>query len=89
MLLVGAGKSAQTAARDLAALAQRHPGTELLWAVRDPAPNWGEIPDDVLPQRQELVEVARSLTGGTHPGVRVRAGWWSTPCARPLRAPSR
>ncbi|MGH3493614.1 MAG: hypothetical protein ACRDQ1_10295 [Sciscionella sp.] len=40
VLLVGAGKSAQTAAQSLAAL----PGTRLEWVVRDPAPDWGEIP---------------------------------------------
>lgn len=73
-LLVGAGKSAQTAARDLAGLAQRHPGTELVWAVRDPAPGWGEIAGDVLPERQELVDVARSLADGARPGVQVRTG---------------
>lgn len=40
VLLVGAGKSAQTAAHGLAAL----PGTRLEWLVRAPAPDWGEIP---------------------------------------------
>jgi thioredoxin reductase len=74
VLLVGAGKSAQTAARDLAALAEEHPGTEVIWAVRAPDPDWGEVPADVLPQRQELVEVARALTVGERAGVRVRTG---------------
>ncbi len=73
-LLVGAGKSAQTAARDLAELARQHPGTEVVWAVRAPDPDWGEIPRDTLPQRQELVEVARSLAAGGQPGVRVSTG---------------
>lgn len=76
VLLVGAGKSAQTAARDLAALVEEHPGTEVIWAVRAPEPDWGEVPADVLPQRQELVDVARALTGGERAGagVQVRTG---------------
>ena len=74
VLLVGAGKSAQTVARDLATLVEEHPGTEVVWAVRAPDPNWGEVPADVLPQRQELVEVARALTVGERAGVRVRTG---------------
>lgn len=73
-LLVGAGKSAQTTARDLAELARQHPGTEVVWAVRAPDPDWGEIPGDTLPQRQELVEVARSLATGGQPGMRVGTG---------------
>jgi cation diffusion facilitator CzcD-associated flavoprotein CzcO len=74
VLLVGAGKSAQTVARDLATLVEEHPGTEVVWAVRAPDPDWGEVPADVLPQRQELVDVARALAGGERGGVRVRTG---------------
>ena len=72
ILLVGAGKSAQTAARDLAELAATEPGTRVVWAVRAADPDWGEIPGDPLPQRQELVEVAERLRGGAVPGVEVR-----------------
>jgi len=74
VLLVGGGKSAQTAARDLTALVDAHPGTELVWAVRAQHPDWGEVPADVLPQRQELVDVARALADGLRPGVQVRTG---------------
>lgn len=70
VLLVGAGKSAQTAARELAAL----PRTRLEWIVRDPHPGWGEIPDDSLPGRQQLVGTARALASGTHDRVSVRTG---------------
>lgn len=70
VLLVGAGKSAQTAARDLAAL----PDTTLEWVVRDPDPDWGEIPADSLPERQRLVDVARGLTGGASDRVSVHTG---------------
>ncbi|MFP3989738.1 hypothetical protein U9R90_20135 [Streptomyces sp. E11-3] len=75
VLLVGAGKSAQTAARELAAL----PVTRLEWAVRDPRPDWGAIPDDALPGRRELVYSSQALAAGAgarttvHTGVRVRA----------------
>ncbi|MGH3695539.1 MAG: hypothetical protein ACRDRX_16390 [Pseudonocardiaceae bacterium] len=74
ILLVGAGKSAQTAARDLAALVAERPGTSVMWAVRAADPDWGEVPDDPLPQRQELVEVAQRLRSGAVPGVQVRTG---------------
>ncbi|MGQ0574800.1 MAG: hypothetical protein ACT4RN_11435, partial [Pseudonocardia sp.] len=65
----GAGKSAQTTARDLAALAREHPGTRVVWAVRAAEPDWGAVPADPLPQRQELVDVAASLRAGKLPGV--------------------
>ncbi|MDQ2706704.1 MAG: hypothetical protein M3Z25_03335 [Actinomycetota bacterium] len=70
ILLVGAGKSAQTAARDLAAL----PDTRLDWVVRNPDPDWGEIPDDTLPSRQALVDAARRLAGDGQRRVTVHAG---------------
>jgi hypothetical protein len=74
VLLVGAGKSAQTAARDLAALVRTQPGTRVLWAVRSAAPDWGAVPEDPLPQRRELVQVAAALHAGELPGVQVRTG---------------
>ena len=74
VLLVGAGKSAQTAARDLAVLVTERPGTSVVWAVRAADPDWGEVPGDPLPQRQELVEVAQRLRAGEVPGVQVRTG---------------
>ncbi|MBW3644482.1 MAG: FAD-dependent oxidoreductase [Actinobacteria bacterium] len=74
VLLVGAGHSAQTAARSLASLAARAPGTEVVWAVRDPAPAWGAVDDDPLPERAALAAEAARLARGDHPGVRVRTG---------------
>ncbi len=73
-LLVGAGTSAQTAARDLAALVGTAAGTQLVWAVRAQAPEWGEVADDRLPGRQELVALAQRLHGGNLARVRVRTG---------------
>ncbi|HVE95883.1 MAG TPA: hypothetical protein VNA67_02700, partial [Pseudonocardiaceae bacterium] len=72
VLLVGAGKSAQTVARDLAELVVERPGTSVVWAVRAADPSWGEVPGDPLEQRQELVEVAQRLRSGAVPGVQVR-----------------
>jgi cation diffusion facilitator CzcD-associated flavoprotein CzcO len=74
VLLVGAGKSAQTVARDLAALVAERPATSVVWVVRAADPDWGEVPGDPLPQRQELVEAARRLRSGAVPGVQVRTG---------------
>ncbi|MEU2899460.1 NAD(P)-binding domain-containing protein [Streptomyces sp. NPDC006967] len=70
VLLVGAGKSAQTAARDLAAL----PGARVEWAVRKPAPDWGAVPDDTLPGRQHLVDTSRALADGAHDRATVHTG---------------
>jgi thioredoxin reductase len=74
LLLVGAGKSAQTAARDLAELVAMWPGTRVMWVVRAADPDWGEVPDDPLPQRQELVKMSQRLHSGSVPGVQVRTG---------------
>ncbi|GAA2494690.1 FAD-dependent oxidoreductase [Streptomyces gobitricini] len=70
VLLAGAGKSAQTAARDLAAL----PGTRVEWAVRSPGPDWGAVPDDTLPGRRHLVDTSQALANGTHDRVTVHTG---------------
>lgn len=70
VLLVGAGKSAQTAARDLSAL----PDTRLVWAIRSPDPDWGAVPDDTLLGRRELVETSGALAAGAHERVTVHTG---------------
>lgn len=59
VLLVGAGNSAQTVARDLAAV-----GAQLTWAVRAQRPAWGAVADDPLPGRVALVASSRALTAG-------------------------
>jgi threonine dehydrogenase-like Zn-dependent dehydrogenase len=74
ILLVGAGHSAQTAVRDLAALASSRPGTKVLWAVRSDAPDWGAVEDDPLPERKALTEAAAALAGGASPAVELLAG---------------
>lgn len=69
VLLVGAGNSAQTVARDLAAA-----GARLIWAVRSPTPHWGAVADDVLPDRVELVASSRRLAAEQAGGVELLAG---------------
>ncbi len=73
-LLVGAGKSAQTAARDLAGIRASAPGTRVIWAVRSAQPDWGEIPDDPIPGRQALVLFSSQVAAGHVPGMRVEPG---------------
>ncbi len=74
VLLAGAGKSAQTAARELAALTAQQPETRVVWAVRSSEPDWGAVPDDVLADRQALVEESERLRQGGNPAVDVRTG---------------
>jgi len=67
-LLVGGGHSAQTAARDLARLAEESPGTRVLWALRTGEPRW-LIEDDPLPARAVLAREAEALARGASPAV--------------------
>lgn len=68
VVLVGAGKSAQTAARDLSAL----PDTRVEWIVRAEYPDWGQVENDSLPGRQRLVDTSRALARGDNDRVTVR-----------------
>lgn len=74
ILLLGSGKSAQTAAREFAALLPTAPRTRVIWAVRHTDPGWGEIPDDPLPERQALADAAKRAARGEVPGIRVETG---------------
>ena len=69
VLLVGAGHSAQTAARDLADFAATAPGTRVLWALRSESPAFGARIDDPLPERSRLAAAAAALAGGASPAV--------------------
>jgi thioredoxin reductase len=73
ILLVGGGHSAQTAARDLAALAVMHPGTRVTWVVRGDG-DFGVPGDDPLPERARLHKRARELAGGASPAIVFRGG---------------
>ncbi|MDY7091425.1 MAG: flavoprotein [Acidobacteriota bacterium] len=72
ILLVGAGHSAQTAARDLAGLAEERPGTEVVWALRGEAPP-KPLPGDALPDRARLARDAAELARGDGP-LEMRRG---------------
>ena len=74
ILLAGSGHSAQTAARDLAALAERRAGTEVIWVLRRIHPDWGVADDDPLPERQALIRDAEAIGSGASPAVRAIAG---------------
>jgi cation diffusion facilitator CzcD-associated flavoprotein CzcO len=74
ILLVGAGHSAQTAASELAALAERHPRTHVTWAVRRPGPNWSVELDDPLPERATLIRRAQSIATRGSTGFETLCG---------------
>ncbi|MDH3253413.1 MAG: hypothetical protein OEM62_00325, partial [Acidobacteriota bacterium] len=74
VLLVGAGHSAQTAATDLSDLAERYPGTRVLWALRRSQPEWAVDPDDPLPERARLVAEAEQLADGSSEFIETLKG---------------
>jgi hypothetical protein len=74
LLLVGAGHSAQTAARDLEQLVARVPGTTVVWAIRSPLPTFGAVEDDPLYARDILVQHARRLASSPGSPFDVRLG---------------
>lgn len=67
ILLVGAGHSAQTTARDLEGLVDRVPETSVVWAIRSPEPTFGAVENDALSARDALVRQARRLASGESP----------------------
>lgn len=83
VLLAGAGHSAQTAVRDLAALAQEAPGTRVLWVLRNAEPVWGSPEGDPLPERARLAADAQTLASGASPAVEVRKGYAIEELSRP------
>jgi len=74
ILLVGAGYSAQTAARDLAALAEERDGTHVTWILRRPEAHFPFDAADPLPQRAELSRTAQGLASGESRAFDVRPG---------------
>jgi hypothetical protein len=83
VLLAGSGHSAQTAVRDLAALAQDAPGTRVVWVLRSPNPDWGSPDGDPLPERARLAADARALASGASPAVEIRKGYAVEELSRP------
>ena len=74
ILLTGAGHSAQTASGRLAELARAAPGTRVVWAVRNPRPDWGAVEADPLPERAALAAAAARLAAGASAAVSVKPG---------------
>ncbi len=74
ILLVGAGHSAQTAAVELAALAETNPSTRICWAVRREEPTWEVQEDDPLPARAQLIRQAESIAAGVSAAVETLTG---------------
>jgi hypothetical protein len=74
ILLAGAGHSAQTAARDLAALARESPATRVIWALRKARNEWGTTQDDPLPERARLSAAAAAIAFGGSPAFDIRRG---------------
>jgi NADPH-dependent 2,4-dienoyl-CoA reductase/sulfur reductase-like enzyme len=72
VFLAGSGHSAQTAACALAEIAASHPGTWLLWAVKEPLPP--EVADDPLPERARLRRRAGELAAGLSAAVEAVPG---------------
>ena len=92
ILLTGAGHCAQTAARALARFARDAPGTQVVWAVRNPAPDWGAVAGDPLPERAALNAAAARLAAGASDAVTLRAGHVTEalhPAATAAGSPSR
>lgn len=75
ILVVGAGHSAQTAICDLAAFAQYHPGTTVVWLLRSEEPEWRIDPDDPLPERSRLTARAAEIARVGSPGVETLTGF--------------
>ena len=74
ILLVGAGHSAQTVARDLRDVVEHVPGTQITWAIRNAEPAFGAIADDSLPSRLALARRAHALALGPDTPFDVRLG---------------
>ena len=74
ILVVGAGHSAQTAVADLADLAEEHPGTRVLWALRDDEPAFRPDETDPLPDRALLLARAAELAGGASSAIEPLTG---------------
>ena len=71
-LVVGAGHSAQTALVALAELAEKHPGTKIVWALRGASPK--PVDDDPLPGRSRLTGRVAELAAGPPEGLEVHRG---------------
>lgn len=74
VMLLGAGHSAQTALRDLVALASEHPNTQILWVRRGDGQAVGPLADDPLPERARLMGQAQAFLDDPPAGVESISG---------------
>ena len=75
VLLVGAGHSAQTIARDFARFTKESPSTRVTWSVRNPTPTWTAVADDPLPDRAALAAFAAGVAAAPDRGpIRLLPG---------------
>ena len=72
VLVVGAGHSATTAVVDLVKLAEKYPGTEVVWAVRHEVPE--PDVDDPLEERAALLEKGAALAAHPPSCLRLHTG---------------
>lgn len=72
IMLVGAGHSAQTAARTLADFIREEPTTRVTWVIRS-EPRFDADPDDPLPARRALMDRATELVAEGSPFT-IRSG---------------
>jgi hypothetical protein len=82
VLVAGAGHSAQSLVRQLAAVSREAPSTRVVWVLRKSAPAWGSPPNDPLPARASLAAEAEQLST-SHPGITVKRGSVVEEIARP------
>ena len=72
VLVVGGGHSATTAVVELVRLAETHPGTRVIWALR------GDVhqadPDDPLEERAALLDAGAALAANAPASLEVRTG---------------
>jgi hypothetical protein len=83
IFVAGAGHSAQTALRDLAGLARRHPATRVVWALRSPWHGCGGDGSDPLPERGRLSAAVQEIAAGNTPEIEVIQGVAVERVARP------
>jgi hypothetical protein len=74
VLLLGSGHSAQTALRDLVALATEHPGGRIIWLRRSLDTDLGAVDDDPLPERAKLTAQAQRYLIDPPPCLSIEAG---------------
>ncbi|MGH3853176.1 MAG: hypothetical protein ACRDR6_06690 [Pseudonocardiaceae bacterium] len=82
VLLIGAGKSAQTAARELAELVTARPGTHIVWAVRAADPTGGRSPRTPCRNANSWSKSPSGYAPARCPVCGYAPASWWTPCKK-------